>query len=308
MKRFLLLLSGWLIANASFAQDSTPAEISFWNDPINHPLLPLYVGIAFVVIVIALVIGIALYMIQVLNILTEQAKKENAEKLGVAYVPSQSLWQSIAQKLNASVPVSEEKDIELDHSYDGIKELDNHLPPWWKWLFYGTIAWSVVYMIVFHFSRSLPLSEDEYHNEVALAEEQARKLRASQPQATIDENSLVFTNDPAMIEKGKAVFENNPCGSCHRNDGGGNTIGPNLTDDYWIHGGDAKSIFQTIKNGAVDKGMPAWGKAMSPQDLRDLTFYIMSLNGSNPPNAKAPQGELFKRETVQSDSTKQASL
>jgi cytochrome c oxidase cbb3-type subunit 3 len=120
----------------------------------------------------------------------------------------------------------------------------------------------------------------------------------------IDESKLEFTNDPALIEKGKNVFANNPCSSCHRADGGGNTIGPNLTDEYWIHGGDVKSVFNTIKNGAVDKGMPAWGKAMSAQDLRDVTFYILSLQGSNPPDAKAPQGDLFKQTTsVKSDST-----
>jgi cytochrome c oxidase cbb3-type subunit III len=221
-----------------------------------------------------------------------------------------SLWQRFSQKMNASVPVDQEKNIELDHSYDGIKELDNHLPPWWKWLFYGTIGWAAVYIIVFHFSNSLPLSLEEYRAEIAQAEEQARKLKSAQPEPSIDENNLLYTADAAIIEKGKLVFNNNPCGSCHRNDGGGNTIGPNLTDEYWIHGGDIKNIFNTIKNGAVDKGMPAWGKAMSPQDVRDVSFYIMSLQGTNPPNGKAPQGEIFKQTTsVQSDSTNsQASL
>ena len=95
---------------------------------------------------------------------------------------------------------------------------------------------------------------------------------------------------------------NNNCGSCHRNDGGGNTIGPNLTDDYWIHGGEVKNVFATIKNGAVEKGMPAWGKSMKPEDVRDVTFFVMSLRGTNPENAKGPQGELFKP-TIPLDST-----
>jgi cytochrome c oxidase cbb3-type subunit 3 len=220
------------------------------------------------------------------------------------------MWQRFSQKVNASVPVEQEKEIELDHNYDGIKELDNHLPPWWKWLFYGTIGWSAVYIFVFHLSGSLPLSGEEYQIELAEAEERSRALRANQPTASIDENALEYSADAALIQKGKNVFESNPCGSCHRNDGGGNTIGPNLTDEYWIHGGDIKSIFNTVKNGAVDKGMPAWGKAMSLQDVRDVTFYILSLQGTNPPNGKAPQGEVYKQTTsIKSDSTRtQASL
>lgn len=279
-------------------------------DPLNHPMLPYYLLFALMLVSLILVVAVALYIIRVLNLLTEQTKKAKAEKLGLVYKPSPGWWQRLAQKINASVPVEQEKNIELDHSYDGIKELDNHLPPWWKWLFYGTIGWAAVYIFVFHFSNSLPLSQEEYENEIAQADEQSRKLKATQPEASIDENNLQYTADAVIIEKGKAVFNSNPCGSCHRGDGGGNTIGPNLTDEYWIHGGDIKNVFNTIKNGAVDKGMPAWGKVMSPQDVRDVAFYILSLQGTNPPDAKAPQGEVFKQTTsIKSDTTKtQASL
>lgn len=311
MKKFVLLISGLLFAVSSFAQESATVEKSFMDDPFNHPMLPYYLVFALLFISILLVTVVAIYVLRIVKMLNEQVQKEKAQKLGVAFIPSPSWWAKFTQKMNASVPVEQEKNIELDHSYDGIKELDNHLPPWWKWLFYGTIGWAVVYVFVFHFFGSLPLSQEEYQNEVAQAEEQARDRKASQPEAeAIDENNLAFINDPAIIEKGKSVFANNPCGSCHRNDGGGNTIGPNLTDEYWIHGGDIKNVFNTIKNGAVDKGMPAWGKAMSPQDLRDLTFYIMSLQGTKPPDGKAPQGELFKQTTsIKTDSTKtQASL
>jgi cytochrome c oxidase cbb3-type subunit 3 len=119
----------------------------------------------------------------------------------------------------------------------------------------------------------------------------------------------VYSADAAILEKGKVVFNNN-CVACHRADGGGNTIGPNLTDEYWIHGGGIKNVFSTIKNGKVDKGMPEWGKAMSAQDVRDVAFFVMSLKGTNPANGKAPQGELYKPDEnvkVMSDST-QASL
>lgn len=308
MKKSVLLITGWSMAISSFAQETAPVERSFMDDPFNHPMLSFYLVIALLFISIVLIAVVGIYILRVIRILTEQLDREKAQKLGVAYVPSPGWWERFTQRINASVPLEQEKNIELDHNYDGIKELDNHLPPWWKWLFYGTIGWAFVYIVVFHFSASLPLSIEEYQIEVAQAEEQARQLKASQPEAVIDENNLRYTADPAIIEKGKNVFANNPCGSCHRNDGGGNTIGPNLTDEYWIHGGDVKNVFNTVKNGAVDKGMPAWGKVMSAQDVRDVTFYIMSLQGTKPPDAKAPQGELFKQPTVTADSTARAAL
>lgn len=305
MKRLFLSL---LCLSGSTAAFSQVAETSFWDNPTGHPLLPVYLVIGLIIIITALLAIVGAYLVTVLKIFTTQAEKEKARRLGKTYLPQPSWWSKLSQKLNASVPVAEEKNIELDHSYDGIKELDNHLPPWWKWLFYGTIAWSVVYVFLFHLSESLPLSLQEYQNEITQAEEQQRLLKASQPETQIDENTLVFTNDPAMIEKGKTIFLNNNCGSCHRNDGGGNTIGPNLTDDYWIHGGDLKNVFVTIKNGAVEKGMPAWGKSMKPEDVRDVTFFVMSLKGTNPENAKAPQGELYQAPVAQDSVNVSASL
>jgi cytochrome c oxidase cbb3-type subunit 3 len=302
-KRILLISLAPFFSVAANAQEAT--TLTFWDDPVNHPLTPLYVVTAFVLVAMLTVLLVAFYLLRILNVLIEQTEKERAAKLGKEYVKHQSWWAKFVQRLNDSVPVAKEQEIDLGHDYDGIRELDNHLPPWWKWLFYGTIGWSAVYLVVYHMSKSLPLSGEEYQNEVALAEQQLQKFRASQPQAVIDENALSFTNDAAIIEKGKKVFMDYNCGSCHRNDGGGNTIGPNLTDAYWIHGGDIKNIFATIKNGIVEKGMPAWGKAMSPESVRDVTFFVMSLQGLNPPDAKAPQGDLFKQELqVPVDSTK----
>ncbi|GHN00304.1 hypothetical protein WSM22_17930 [Cytophagales bacterium WSM2-2] len=237
-------------------------------------------------------------------------EKQRAEAAGRVYVPEPSWWDKFAQKLNASVPVAQEKEIELDHNYDGIKELDNHLPPWWKWLFYVSIIWAVIYIGIYHFAYSLPLSREEYENEVALATEEQQRFEASQPKAAIDESTLVYNADATIIERGKAVFAKNTCASCHRNDGGGNSIGPNLTDEYWLHGGGIKNVFTTIKNGVVEKGMPAWGKAMKPSDVRDVTFFVLSLQGTKPTNPKAPQGELYKPEpvTAKPDSSKTTAL
>ncbi len=278
--------------------ESTSATIA------NDPALPIYIaGIAMLLLLILVGI-VTIYTIRVLDVLTERANAESAERKGVAYVPPLPWWQRFLEKVNPSVPVEQEDDIALDHSYDGIRELDNHLPPWWTWLFNGSIAFAVVYMIAYHVTESFPLSQDEYKRELALADEAIRKHLASQPQAVFDENTLVYTADAAAIENGKSVYINNACGGCHRDDGGGNTIGPNLADEYWLHGGDIKDIFNTIKNGVVEKGMPAWGKAMSAQDVKDVTFYVMSLQGTHPPDAKAPQGEIFQPAEVASDTLK----
>jgi cytochrome c oxidase cbb3-type subunit 3 len=309
MKRSILTFMLIVTSVMAFAEDPATAK-SFWDDPFNDPMTPLYVTSAFVFVVVMLVAFVAIYMIRILNMLTQQAEMERAVRLGITYRPKPSWWSRFSQSMNASVPLEQEKDIELDHSYDGIKELDNHLPPWWKWLFYGTIGWSAVYLFVFHISSTLPLSTDEYQQEVALAEEQARTLKASRPVQEIDENTLAFSSDSvSLIASGKIVFTDNNCGSCHRNDGGGNTIGPNLTDLYWLHGGHIKNVFSTIRNGVVDKGMPAWGRSLSPQQVRDVAFYVLSLQGTNPANAKAPQGELYKTPDLKTDSIRrQASL
>lgn len=296
------------VASPLLAQDSV--QPSYWNDPFNHPMTPLYIITTFIFVVIILIGFVGLYLIKVVNLLTVQAEKDRAAKLGMEYVPRPTWWSKFMQQVNASVPVEEEQSIELDHEYDGIKELDNHLPPWWKWLFIGTIIWGAIYLVVYHIWDSMPLQIQEYETELVQAKEQLAKLRASQPQAVIDVNTLEYSADAEILGNGKTIYTTN-CVACHNSDGGGNAIGPNLTDDYWLHMGDLKSIFNTINVGVVEKGMPAWGKTMSPKDVRDVTFYVMSLHGTTPANPKAPQGELYKPEpkAAPADSTTvQASL
>ena len=298
MKRILLTLAASVFTAEAMSQSGEISAPGFFNDPS----LPVYLTAGAVLLLLIIVAFVGIYVIRVLKFLTEETTRHHTVHSEPHPAPRGSWWKTFVQKMNASVPVEHEKDIEMDHSYDGIRELDNHLPPWWKWLFYGTIGWAVVYLIVFHVTDSLPLSLEEYKTELALADEQVRKHQASQPKSVIDENTLVYEHDPAIIESGKSIFITNNCGGCHRNDGGGNTIGPNLADEYWLHGGAVKDVFLTIKNGVVEKGMPAWGKSMSAQDVRDVTFFVMSLKGTNPPDAKAPQGEIFKEVAVPVDS------
>jgi len=285
---FLLLLT----SIGLYAQDETVAEgtSGFWSDPMNHPLFPLYALTAFIFLVVLVVVVVAFYLIKVLNLLIERAAMERAERLGGPYVPAKTGWQKLMQRLTRSTPVEKEADIMLDHSYDGIRELDNHLPPWWTWLFYATIIWSVGYMIVYHVTDSLPLSIEEYQADV----EKVQKLRASQEVVQIDENTLEYTDDAELISKGKEVYMSN-CASCHRNDGGGG-VGPNLADDYWLHGGSIKNIYATIKNGVPEKGMISWAPILKPEEMRDAAFFIMSLRGTSPAGGKEPQGELYTPE------------
>lgn len=300
MKKIFSTVPASALAGQAMSQSPEPVSGSFLADP----LLPIYLTAASVLLLLILVALVSIYVIRVLNYLTAETLRQQGQTLPSSKASHEGWWKRFVQKMNASVPVEQEKEIEMDHSYDGIRELDNHLPPWWKWLFYGTIGWAVVYLIVFHLTDTLPLSQDEYKRELALAEEQIRKYEASQPQAVVDENTLEYSNDAATIANGKTVFMNNNCGGCHRNDGGGNTIGPNLADEYWLHGGEIKKVFQTIKNGVVEKGMPAWGKSMSAQDVRDVTFFVLSLQGTNPPDAKAPQGEILKTVKTSADSVR----
>ncbi len=292
-KKIITVIAFMLTSSFGWAQDKASGQSSFWADPFNHPLFPLYVVSFLVLVTVILVVITATYTLRILNIFIENAAKERAGKLGVPFVKEISLWEKTWQRWNSLRPLAEEESLDMGHDFDGIRELDNHLPPWWKLLFYSTIIWGVCYFIAYHVLGSFPLSNEEYNNEVALADQKAKAFLASQPAAIIDENTLVYTKDEAILSKGKLVFSGS-CVPCHRADGGGNGIGPNLTDEYWLHGGDIKNIFTTIKNGVVEKGMPVWSKAMSPADVKAVAFYVMSLQGTKPANAKAPQGELFK--------------
>lgn len=194
-------------------------------------------------------------------------------------------WKS----LTGAVPLEKEEVILLSHNYDGIRELDNHLPPWWKYLFYATIVFSIFYMLDYHVWKSSPLQEDEYLQEVSVAEKQIEAFQAKNANS-IDESSVkLLVTDTKAVAKGKEVFAGN-CVACHGALGEGG-VGPNLTDEYWLHGGTVKDIFKTIKNGVPEKGMISWKATLKPNQMQDVANYILSLVGTNPPNGKAPQGE-----------------
>lgn len=283
-RKILFTLMALPLATVALAQDEEIGKLS-------DTQIGFYAVIGMVFLVAVIVLGVAIYMLQILKILLRQEEERKAKETGVAYVPEPSLWSKLMAGLTDSVPVEKEETVMLDHEYDGIRELDNHLPPWWTWLFYITIAFSVVYLAVYHVFDALPLQEEEYEIEMAQAEAAAQARMASSGRADIDENTVVFVEDPTALAQGKQVFNNN-CAQCHMEHGGGG-IGPNLTDDYWLHGGSIKDIFYTVKVGVPEKGMISWEPLLSPQQMQNVSSYIMTMRGSNPPNPKDPQGDLY---------------
>ncbi len=208
---------------------------------------------------------------------------------------------SFFEIMNASVAIEKESDIMLDHNYDGIRELDNDLPPWWKYGFYLTIVFAVVYLLDHHVIGKEMLQADEYNRSIvaaSIAKEEYQKKNAN----NVNENSVTMLTDQAEITKGEAIYKEN-CFACHGKLGEGG-VGPNLTDEYWLHGGSIKDVFTSIKYGWSDKGMKAWQADFSPVQIHQLASYIKTLKGSNPVNAKAPQGELYSESAIVSDSLK----
>ena len=193
------------------------------------------------------------------------------------------------QFFTKAAPIEQEADIMLDHDYDGIKELDNALPPWWKYGFYITIVVAVFYILKFEVWKTGQDQIQEYTTEMAEAKLQTEAYLAEMKE-NVDEKSVVMS-DAAGINAGKELFAKT-CVACHMSNGEGG-VGPNLTDDYWIHGGSINDVFKTIKYGYPDKGMQAWSSTYSPVQIQQLSSYIKSLKGTNPPNAKAPQGDLY---------------
>ncbi len=221
----------------------------------------------------------------------------------------------------------DEKDRVFDHDYDGIREYDNPLPPWWLNLFYITIAWAVIYLLYYHVFEVGDRSRDELMREYdpmwtkekdpdytrsslftfgyrapysSTRSDRTPRMMAERAGVVVKKTEEVeevydFTalDDRPSLEMGRAVYVKN-CVPCH-GQGGEGGIGPNLTDDYWIHGSDINGIMKTIVKGVPEKGMIAWGKVLKKEELLPVGSYIVTLKGTNPPNPKAPQGTLVQK-------------
>ena len=197
--------------------------------------------------------------------------------------PKGEVW----NKLLSLRPLAEEKDILIEHSYDGIQELDNPIPAWFMYLFYTTIVIAICYILIYPVFNIGANQYQEYNAEMVQADI-ARKLYLSKAANQVDENTVKLVHDAATLAAGQTVFKTN-CVPCHGEHAQG-VVGPNLTDDYWLHGGKINDLFKTVKYGVLTKGMPTWEKVLSPKQISDVVNYVKSLHGTNPAGAKAPQG------------------
>jgi cytochrome c oxidase cbb3-type subunit 3 len=210
-------------------------------------------------------------------------------------------WKWLDRKLTDAVPLDRESEVMTDHEYDGIRELDNNLPPWWIYGFYGTIIFAFVYLFDYHVFGTSPLQLEEYKTELAEAELE-KGTRLMEVAASVDEETVTVLTDASSLASGKDLYIGN-CAACH-GQGGEGLVGPNLTDVYWIHGGGIKNVFKTIKYGVPEKGMIAWQTQLNPESMQKVASYILTMQGTKPANPKDPQGLEWKEEVVSvSDST-----
>jgi cytochrome c oxidase cbb3-type subunit 3 len=251
------------------------------------------------------VIAIELIVILVMSFFVRSflSKEKAKAKVITEETVQQSSWKKLWEKLNNFRPITEESSIDMGHSYDGIRELNNRLPGWWLYGFYATILFSMIYLWRYHVSHTAPLSAEELKIALLKGEEQKAAYLAKAANL-VDENTIIYKKEDAAISAGGAIYKQT-CAACHGPEGQGNTVGPNLTDEYWIHGGNIKDIFKTIKYGYPEKGMQSWKDQYSPVQLAQLSTFVKSLEGTNPANPKAPQGELYKENAAPAtDSTK----
>ncbi|MNQ32828.1 Cbb3-type cytochrome c oxidase subunit CcoP [compost metagenome] len=261
---------------------------------IKYPMVSVFLFVfLFILIAIEITLNAVNRVMYQLMTPEEKAKLDYENSLSL----KESTWfKDLMQKLTKTQPIEKEGDLLLHHDYDGIKELDNNLPPWWVYLFYITIIFSVIYLARFEIFGA-DNQEMELKKEMAQAKIDVDEYLKTAPDL-MDEKTVVLLTDKESLEAGREIFTTN-CAACHRADGGGQ-IGPNLTDDHWILGGGIKNVFHTITNGGRDgKGMVSWKtNGLKPKEIQKVASYILSLQGSGPKDPKKPEGEIWIDETA----------
>jgi cytochrome c oxidase cbb3-type subunit 3 len=291
VKKSLLMVFALLSVLKISAQDAStatqyiPIDWSITGDRLNFALLG----------VIGVELLVMFYFLRWLRVLVLPVY----EKKEIVQIESKTnrWW----DRFNKSVSIDKEQDVQLDHDYDGIKELDNSLPPWWIYGFYFTILFAGVYMYRYHISKSAPLQVEELAVEKIQAEREKVAYMATLAN-NVDETSIAYNPTAELLTEGKAIFVKN-CVSCHGPEAQGASICPNLTDEYWIHKGGIKDIFKTIKNGVQEKGMIPWGQQLSNAQIAAAATFIKSLQESHPANPKSPQGDKYEEESENSGSS-----
>ncbi len=285
-----LMMPAALLFGAETAAGEAGADLYFYDKMFTTMLLA---------VAGAVILGAVAALTHLLNVMVKMQQIKIYQEQGLeAYLEKvekpqkESFWQRMYKRWTDAVPVEKEKDIMFDHEFDGIRELDNRLPPWWVAMFYITIAFAVVYMTYYHFAGVGLSSAEAYELEMEKAEEAIQAYRATQAN-NVDETNVEVVEDAQEIAMGESLYQAN-CAVCHGKGGEGG-VGPNMTDEYWIHGGSVKDIFKTIKYGVPENGMIAWQSQLRPTDMQRVASFILTLQGTNPPNAKEPQGELYQQ-------------
>lgn len=284
---FLLAISQPALAQTAGADPTVPAAPEMIGG-LTQSVFYTMVSVLFLemFIIIALLINIRLVINQQPEMLATREKEEKEK--------GPSWW----DRINKFRPVTEEAELDLGHDYDGIRELNNRLPPWWLYGFYVTILFAGIYLWRFHVSHTAPGSAEEYDRSMAKAEIEIQEYIKKKGES-VDESSFVWMKGAEDIASGKGIFLKS-CATCHKPTGGGD-VGPNLTDDYWIHGNDPKSIFKVVRYGI--NAMPSWQNQYSNKQIAQVISYVKTLHGSNPPGAKSPDGSLMKEPETTKDST-----
>jgi len=265
---------------------------------IKYPMVMVFL-LVFLFLLIAIEITMSAVNNVMYQILSDEQKKLVDEVNSVSLKES-DWYKKLMQILTRTTPIEGEVNITLNHDYDGIKELDNTLPPWWVYLFYTTIIFSVIYLVRFEILGG-DNQETELKKELAQAKIDVAEYMKTAPDL-MDVSKVTQLTDAASLAEGKTIYTTN-CVACHRADGGGQ-IGPNLTDDQWILGGGIKEIFHTLENGGRDgKGMISWKGTLKPKEMQKVASYVMSLKGSNPKDPKAPEGEIWVDKTIVKETT-----
>lgn len=260
---------------------------------LEYPMVALFLGV-FLFLLIAIEIVVSAIDNITYHLLSDEQRKALEEAQSLPFTES-NFYKGIMGKLTRTREIDQEGELLLDHNYDGIKELDNVLPPWWVYMFYITIVFAFVYLIRFHIVNDYT-QEQEF--EMAMTEA-AKELEAYKKTAKdlIDVNNVTLLVDASELAAGKKIFETN-CVACHKADGGG-SIGPNLTDEHWILGGGIKNVFNTLVKGGRDgKGMVSWQGVLKPSEMQQVASYVLSLQGTNPADAKAAEGEVWVDENT----------
>ena len=292
----LTLIALVLPITVAFADDGDKAATS--TDMMN------YVGFGAIILALLIFVVALLVILRTVRVITKVAmgaeaykamlEKEAAEKLEYKAVRKKNKGEAMLRVFSLK-PMSEEHSLLLNHEFDGIRELNNPTPQWFMYLFYATMVFAVVYLLNYHVFHFGQLQYDEYRTEVAIADKE-KAAYLGKAANRVDETTVKLSTDVTVLASGKGIFAER-CAPCHGGHAQGN-VGPNLTDDYWLHGNKINDVFKTIKYGIAAKGMPTWEKQLSPKQIADVASYVKSLHGTNPANPKAPQGEKISETAV----------